>query len=273
MRERDYLTRTRKSPTVRIKINFSANAKCQSRARRREKSPAFFDHCTPDDNSALAIWKIPGISCLLGLQNPPQFFSLSLVDIWDNFYMHDLQLTIGTICKACESSEGSSIDRNLLVYSSGKSLFKRIKSNRAEIYFSLFRRKSPFKNAWCDAPVKEVQNPKLSLVIAQFVWHPIEACLWGLTRRRINRFKYGRFSIFHQGFSSEMSFTANYAHGRVQSQRQSINFKPQQQHWNNRLKPLLWRWNTWVQQRISTHLAENKSRAWVSPTACSAEFH
>ena len=86
-------------------------------------------------------------------------------------------------------------------------------------------------------PVKEVQNPKLSLVIAQFVWHPIEACLWGLTRRRINRFKYGRFSIFHQGFSSEMSFTANYAHGRVQSQ--SINFKPQQQHWNNRLKPLL----------------------------------
>ena len=61
--ERDYLTRTRKSPTVRIKINFSANAKCQSRARRREKSPAFFDHCTPDDNSALAIWKIPGISC------------------------------------------------------------------------------------------------------------------------------------------------------------------------------------------------------------------
>ena len=70
---------------------------------------------------------------------------------------------------------------------------------------------------------KKVQNPKLSLVIAQFVWHPIEACLWGLTRRRINRFKYGRFSIFHQGFSSEMSFTANYAHGRVQSQRQSIN--------------------------------------------------
>ena len=68
-------------------------------------------------------------------------------------------------------------------------------------------------------------------------WHPIAACLWGLTRRRINRFKYGRFSIFHQGFSSEMSFTANYAHGRVQSQ--SINFKPQQQHWNNRLKPLL----------------------------------
>ena len=26
-------------------------------------------------------------------------------------------------------------------------------------------------------------------------WHPIAACLWGLTRRRINRFKYGRFSI------------------------------------------------------------------------------
>ena len=71
-------------------------------------------------------------------------------------------------------------------------------------------------------PVKEVQNPKLSLVIAQFVWHPIEACLWGLTRRRINRFKYGRFSIFHQGFSSEMSFTANYAHGRVQNQRHQL---------------------------------------------------
>ena len=149
-RERDYLTRTRKSPTVRIKINFSANAKCQSRARRREKSPAFFDHCTPDDNSALAIWKIPGISCLLGLQNPPQFFSLSLVDIWDNFYMHDLQLTIGTICKACESSEGSSIDRNLLVYSSGKVSLNALKATE-QIYFSLFRRKSPFKNAWCDA--------------------------------------------------------------------------------------------------------------------------
>mgnify|MGYP007045459136 CR=1 FL=1 len=101
-------------------------------------------------DSALAIWKIPGISCLLGLQNPPQFFSLSLVDIWDNFYMHDLQLTIGTICKACESSEGSSIDRNLLVYSSGKVSLNALKATE-QIYFSLFRRKSPFKNAWCDA--------------------------------------------------------------------------------------------------------------------------
>ena len=59
-------------------------------------------------------------------------------------------------------------------------------------------------------------------VLSWHDWHPIEACLWGLTRRRINRFKYGRFSIFHQGFSSEMSFTANYAHGRVQSQSSSI---------------------------------------------------
>ena len=66
---------------------------------------------------------------------------------------------------------------------------------------------------------------KLSLVIAQFVWHPIGACLWGLTRRRINRFKYGRFSIFHhdQGFSSQMSFTANYAHRGVhQSKRHQL---------------------------------------------------
>ena len=220
-RERDYLTRTRKSPTVRIKINFSANAKCQSRARRREKSPAFFDHCTPDDNSALAIWKIPGISCLLGLQNPPQFFSLSLVDIWDNFYMHDLQLTIGTICKACESSEGSSIDRNLLVYSSGKVSLNALKATEQR-YIFLYSGGKVLLKMHDAMPVKEVQNPKLSLVIAQFVWHPIEACLWGLTRRRINRFKYGRFSIFHQGFSSEMSFTANYAHGRVQSQRHQL---------------------------------------------------
>ena len=144
--------------------------------------------------------------------------------------MHDLQLTtMVTICKACE---GSSIDRNLLSTLAEKVSLNALKATE-QIYITLLYSGGKVLLKMHD----DAENPKLSLVIAQFVWHPIEACLWGLTRRRINRFKYGRFSIFHQGFSSEMSFTANYAHGRVQSQ--SINFKPQQQHWNNRLKPLL----------------------------------
>ena len=134
--ERDYLTRTRKSPTVRIKINFSANAKCQSRARRREKSPAFFDHCTPDDNSALAIWKIPGISWTS--ESP---YSPPLVDIWDNFYMHDLQLTtMVTICKACE---GSSIDRNLLSTLAEKVSLNALKATE-QIYTCYFPAEKSF---------------------------------------------------------------------------------------------------------------------------------
>ena len=147
--------------------------------------------------------------------------------------MHDLQLTtMVTICKACE---GSSIDRNLLSTLAEKVSLNALKATE-QIYIAMSLLYSGGKVLL--KMHDDAGEAKLSLVIAQFVWHPIEACLWGLTRRRINRFKYGRFSIFHQGFSSEMSFTANYAHGRVQSQ--SINFKPQQQqHWNNRLKPLL----------------------------------
>lgn len=126
MRERDYLTRTRKSPTVRIKINFSANAKCQSRARRREKSPAFFDHCTPDDNSALAIWKIPGISCF----RIPLFSSLG----WHLRQFLHARFTIDDDGDHLQSMRGVKYRSEFAVYSSGKSLFKRIKSNRADLY-------------------------------------------------------------------------------------------------------------------------------------------
>ena len=43
IRERDSLfSSTRKSPTVRIKINFSANAKCQRRAKGEEKNLRLF---------------------------------------------------------------------------------------------------------------------------------------------------------------------------------------------------------------------------------------
>ena len=75
-----------------------------------------------------------------------------------------------------------------------------------------------------------LRQARLSLVIVQFVWHPIAACLWGLTRRRINRFKYGRFSIFHQSFTSKMSFTANYAHRRVQATLENHRAQTAQ-HW------------------------------------------
>ena len=126
MRERDYLTRTRKSPTVRIKINFSANAKCQSRARRREKSPAFFDHCTPDDNSALAIWKIPGISCFRKI---PLFSSLG----WHLRQFLHARFTIDDDGDHLQSMRGVKYRSEFAVYSSGKVSLNALKATE-QIY-------------------------------------------------------------------------------------------------------------------------------------------
>ena len=63
--------------------------------------------------------------------------------------MHDLQLTIETICRITDTlqEEGSSIDRNLLSTLAEKVSLNALKATE-QIYIAfIFRRKNPFKNA------------------------------------------------------------------------------------------------------------------------------